>query len=93
MSGNFSNLQNLSQDFSELITIRKGDYNHHLTNGQFHLDRIIFREILFNLHSIAEHILTESLLIIEILLQVMKLVQFQKKNLRELSVCFLKLSC
>ena len=37
-------------------------------------------EIFFNLHSIAEHILTENLLIIEILLQVMKLVQFQKKN-------------
>ena len=33
----------------------------------------------FNLHSIAEHILTENLLIIEILLQVMKLVQFQEK--------------
>ena len=79
MGGNFSNLQNLSHHFSELITIWKGDYNHHLTNGQFHRNRITFREIFFNLHSIAEHILTENLLIIEILLQVMKLVQFQKK--------------
>ena len=42
--------------------------------------RITFREIFFNLHSIAEHILTENLLIIEILLQVMKLVQFQEKT-------------
>ena len=33
----------------------------------------------FNLYSIAEHILTENLLIIEILLQVMKLLQFQEK--------------
>ena len=33
----------------------------------------------FNLHSIAEHILTEHLLIIEILLQVIKLEQFQEK--------------
>ena len=33
----------------------------------------------FNLHSIAEHILTENLLIIDIVLSVMKLVQYQKK--------------
>ena len=48
-------------------------------NGQFHCNGITFREIFFNHHSIAEHILTENLLIIEILLQVMKLVQFQEK--------------
>ena len=47
--------------------------------GQFHRNGITFREIFFNLHGIAEHILTENLLIIEILLQVMKLVQFQEK--------------
>ena len=42
----------------------------------------LYLEIFFFnlLHSIAEHIiLTENLLIIEILLQVMKLVQFQEK--------------
>ena len=45
--------------------------------GQFHSNGITFREIFFfNLPSISEHILTENLLIIEILLQVMKLVQF-----------------
>ena len=33
----------------------------------------------FNHHNIAAHILTENLLIIEILLQVMKLGQFQEK--------------
>ena len=32
ISGNFSNLQNLSQDLSELITIRKEDYNRHLAS-------------------------------------------------------------
>ena len=48
-------------------------------NGQLHCNGITFREIFFNHHSIAEHILTENLLIIEILLQVMKLVQFQEK--------------
>ena len=32
MGGNSSNLQNLSQDLSELITIRKEDYNCHLAN-------------------------------------------------------------
>ena len=32
MGGNFSNLQNLSQDLSELITKRKEDYNYHLAN-------------------------------------------------------------
>ena len=41
---------------------------------ELHLERFFF-----NHHSIAEHILTENLLIIEILLQVMKLVQFQEK--------------
>ena len=30
MAGNFSNLQNLSQDLLELITKRKEDYNFHL---------------------------------------------------------------
>ena len=44
MGGNFSNLKNLSHGFSELITIWKGDYNHHLTNGQFHRNRITFRD-------------------------------------------------
>ena len=47
--------------------------------GQLHCNRTTFREGFFNLHSIAEHILTENLLIIKILLQVMKLVQFQEK--------------
>ena len=47
--------------------------------GQFHRSGITFREFFFNLCSIAEHILTENLLIIETLLQVMKLVQFQEK--------------
>ena len=47
--------------------------------GQFHCNGITFREIFFNLHGIVEHILTENLLIIEILVQEMKLVQFQKK--------------
>ena len=47
--------------------------------GQLHCNRITFREGFFNLHSIAEHILTENLLIIKILPQVMKLVQFQEK--------------
>ena len=32
MGANFSNLQNLSQDLSELITKRKKDYNCHLSN-------------------------------------------------------------
>ena len=32
MGGNFSNLQKLSQKLSELITKRKEDCNHHLTN-------------------------------------------------------------
>ena len=32
MGGNFSHLQNLSQDLSELITKRKEDYNRHLVN-------------------------------------------------------------
>ena len=32
MGGNFSNLQNLSQDLSELITKRKEDYNRHLAS-------------------------------------------------------------
>ena len=32
MSGNFSNLQNLSQDLSELITKRKEDYHRHLAS-------------------------------------------------------------
>ena len=32
MGANFSNLQNLSQDLSELITKRKEDYNRHLFN-------------------------------------------------------------
>ena len=49
-------------------------------NGQFHHNGITFWEIFFNLHIIAEHILTENLLIIENLLQAMKLVQFQEKN-------------
>ena len=47
--------------------------------GQFHHNRTTFREIFFNLHSISEHILTENLLSIEILLQAMKLVWFQDK--------------
>ena len=45
------------------------------TVTELQLQRFFF----FNLHSIAEHILTENLLIIEILLQVMKLLQFQEK--------------
>ena len=32
MDDNFSNLQNLSQDLSEPITIRKEDFNCHLAN-------------------------------------------------------------
>ena len=44
------------------------------TVTELHLERFFF-----NLYSIAEHILTENLLIIDILLQVMKLVQFQDK--------------
>ena len=44
------------------------------TVTELHLERFFF-----NLHGIAEHILTENLLIIEILLQVMKLVQFREK--------------
>ena len=32
MSANFSNLRNLSQGLSELITERKEDYNRHLAN-------------------------------------------------------------
>ena len=32
MGDNFSNLQNLLQDLSELITKRKEDYNHQLAN-------------------------------------------------------------
>ena len=47
--------------------------------GQFHRNGITFREIFFNLHSISENALTENLLIIEILLQTIKLVQFQEK--------------
>ena len=47
----------------------------------------------FYLNSISEHILAENLLIIEILLQIMKLVSFQEKNLTELSVSFLKVPC
>ena len=44
------------------------------------------RENFFNLHSISEHVvLTENLLIIEILLQAMKLVQFQEKFNRTFS--------
>ena len=44
------------------------------TVTELHLERFCFK-----FHSIAEHILTENLLIIEIILQVMKLVQFQEK--------------
>ena len=73
-----------------------GAQNHHFrtflqgnsTVTELHLERFFF-----NLHSIAEHILTENLLIIEILLQVMKLVQLQEKNLTDFSVSFLKLPC
>ena len=32
MSGNFSNLQKLPKELSELITKKKEDYNHHLAN-------------------------------------------------------------
>ena len=61
--------------------------------GQFHHNELHLERFFFNLHSISEHILTENLLIIEILPQVMKLVQFQEKKLTELSVPFLKLPC
>ena len=44
------------------------------TVAELHLERFFFY-----LHSISEHILTENLLIIEILLQAIKLVQFQEK--------------
>ena len=67
--------------YSFSIKISKSNGNCNNINnpyGQFHRNRITFREIFFNLHSIAEHILTENLLIIEILLQVIKLVQFQE---------------
>ena len=54
------------------------------TITELHLERFFF-----NLHSISEHILTENLLIIEILVQVIKLVQFQeniKQNFQFLSL-------
>ena len=44
------------------------------TVTELHLQRFFF-----NLHSISEHISTENLLIMDILLQAVKLVQFQKK--------------
>ena len=55
----------------------KSKMQKHLGNSfisELHLVRFFF-----NLHSISEYILTANLLIIEILLQAMKLVQFQKK--------------
>ena len=47
--------------------------------GNSTVTELQLQRFFFNLHSIAEHILTENLLIIEILLQVMKLLQFQEK--------------
>ena len=48
--------------------------------GNSTVTELLLERIFFNLHSIAEHILPENLIIIKILLQVMKLIQFQEKN-------------
>ena len=47
--------------------------------GNSTVTELLLERIFFNLHSIAEHILPENL-IIKIHLQVMKLVQFQEKS-------------